>query len=289
MRPGSSVLATLLFAAALLVLANLAKDHIDEGRASATHALPAIVPTYAVAITLSLGMESFAADVLWLRTLEYFGDGRFAKLGYVAVVPLLERVLELDPKYCVVYRKSGLILTTGEIMDLKRAERWLKRGVDECPDDWFIPFSLGFNLFFYQRRFSESAVFLAEAAKRPGAPEYTRDLAVRVGATGGDLDMTEGIILDMLDGEDDPGLVRSLTERLNEVKTERVLRALDAAVARARSEGKTIERLDDLVALGVLGALPADPSGGRLFLDGERARSTRYEKRLQLKAEAMEK
>lgn len=272
----------------LLLLANLAKNHIDEGKAQATHALPAIVPTYPVAITLAVGYEAFAADMLWLRSLEYFGDSRFKQTGFVAIVPLLELVLDLDPQYCVVYRKSGLILTSGEIMDLGRAENWLKRGVRECPDDWFIPFSLGFNLFFYQRRFSESAVYLAEAAKRPGAPDYTRDLAVRVGATGGDLDSTEAIIVDMMEQEDDEGVLRSLKERLDEVKTERVLRALDEVIEKAKAGGATIERLDDLVALGFVKQLPVDPSGGRLYLEGDRARSTRYEKRLELKAKAFE-
>lgn len=289
MRPGSSAIATVLLAVALLVLANLAKDHIDDGRAQATYALPAIVPTYPVAITLAIGMEPFAADILWLRTLEYFGDSRFRQRGFVAVVPLLERVLELDPKYCVVYRKAGLILTSDEIMDLKRAEGWLKRGVAECPEDWFIPFSLGFNLYFYQQRFSEAALFLAEAAKREGAPEYTRDLAVRVGATGGDLDMTEGILADMMDNEQDEGLQRALTGRLNEVRTERLLRELDAAIARAKAEGKTITRLEDLVTFGVLREIPADPSGGRLYMENDRARSSKYEKRLELKKEALEK
>ena len=81
--------------------------------------------------------------------------------GYLSKrLPAQDLVTALDPKLCIVYRQAGLLLTSSEITDLAAARRLLYAGLAACPDDSYIPFVLGFNLYYFDHRFKEAVHML---------------------------------------------------------------------------------------------------------------------------------
>ncbi len=252
-----------VLAPALFALAAWSATQAQRTRDTYKHPPPVVVPSKALSLSLALGHETFAADVVWLRTLEYFGDSRYRALGFSALGGLLSLITDLDPAFCIVYQKAGLMLTTNEIQAVGLARHLLAKGTDNCAEDWYIPFLQGFNLFFFQREYAEGAHYLRVAAERPGSPEWLPDLALRVAATDGDLDVLERMLLDMMAGEPDSALRRSLEWRLAYVRTERVLRQVDA---------------------GQLSATAArDALGGRVRVENGRAQSESFPRRLGLR------
>jgi hypothetical protein len=223
-------LVSLASIALALGVSQLAKSHIDEAAAARKLALPVVVPSPALAVTLALGQESFAADVFWLRVLEYYGDSRNRGARFAAAVPLFDLISELDPGFCAPYARAGLMLTSSEIERVGDANRLLRKGMESCPNESYIPFVLGFNLYYFQRRFREAGDVLAIAAKRPNAPEIVAELASRLKAHTGDLQAAEAFVLQMLEQESDPHAKDVLTRRLHEIETERVLRAFDTPI-----------------------------------------------------------
>jgi tetratricopeptide (TPR) repeat protein len=268
-----------------LSLSVFAKSHLDEAAADAQHAPPLLVPSAPLVLTLTLGQESFAADIFWLRALEYFGDRRNKGEHFAGVTPLFDLITDLDPHFCAPYERAGLMLTTNDVERVGDANRLLRKGMTYCPDDGYIPFVLGFNLYFFQRKFDEAGDVLMKAAALPNTPEFVAGLAARVKAQAGDLESAEVFVEQFLDHEDDPRLKSELSERLAQIKTERVLRVIDAALLRAN--GQSVSSIADLQARGLLPRGIVDPSGGALSIEEGRAKSSRFKERLELKQDAL--
>jgi hypothetical protein len=178
---------------------------------------------------------------------------------------LLDRLLtystDLDPKFAGAYRFAGYAMPRhtldGKVTNVLQAENILKKGARERPDDWRIPFELGFIQSYYLGHFNDAARNLAAAAQAEGAPTYLGLLATRAAADAGDLDFAE--------------------------KMARVMAAdasIEAAIARYRARtGAPPPSLGALVKSGDLAGIPHEPHGGRYELakNGE-PRSTAAER-----------
>jgi hypothetical protein len=67
------------------------------------------------------------------------------------------------------------------------------------------------------------------------------------------------------------------------VRTEAALREVDAVIARLVASGRTVKSLADLAGE----KLPSDPSGGTIVIRDGRAYSSSFERRLDLKDDAL--
>src|SRR5260370_8913755 len=70
----------------------------------------------------------------------------------------------------------------GKVANVLQAESILARGARERPDDWRIPFALGFIQSYYLGHFGDAARNLALAAQAPGSPAYVGLLSTRAAA-----------------------------------------------------------------------------------------------------------
>jgi tetratricopeptide (TPR) repeat protein len=119
----------------------------------------------------ALGYRASLADLIWLKTLVYYGE----ELGHRGNVKHLyqyaDAMLALDPEFKKVYRwvASSAIYRTGTVTvaDAQAAIRYLERGTRRFPDDGELAWDLGANYTY------ELAPMLAttqerEAARRKG-------------------------------------------------------------------------------------------------------------------------
>ena len=246
-----------------------------------------------VARPLTFGFASLLSDFTFLEAIQ-LAALRKASIRSELAAPLDRRLqnllsyaVEVDPKFAGAYRFAGAALPhetlDGKALGVLSTVQILKRGARERPDDWHIPFYLGFLQVYYLRDLAAGAQSLAQAARVPGAPAYIPFLATRVAAHGGELDVATALAEEMLAQANEEQTRKAWQERVDALHMERDLRAIEAAAARYREErGAIPPSIRALVEARYLPGFPSEPHGGRYLLapDGT-ARSTAAE-RLQI-------
>jgi len=137
------------------------------------------------------GFEGIAADVYWLRTVQYFGgqlvfsrDRNFALL-----YPLVDIATTLDPRLEVAYRYGAVFLSEPAPVGAGRPREGiaiLERGVAAVPGNWRLRQDLGFFTYLFLHDVKRAAGILEEAADVPGAPFWLRTLAADLLLKGGE-------------------------------------------------------------------------------------------------------
>src|SRR5689334_15239482 len=103
---------------------------------------------------LSLGMEGLAADIYWMRTVQYFGGklmanresnanagAATANIRMDLLAPLLNIVVTLDPHHISAYRFGAIFLPE---RDLPAAIALLEKGIRENPNEWRLYQDIGY-------------------------------------------------------------------------------------------------------------------------------------------------
>ncbi len=103
------------------------------------------------------GFEHLAADIYWLRTVQYFGGERvFAKdKRFDLLYPLIEITTTLDPRMEIAYRYGAVFLAEPFPIGAGRPDLGvavLERGVRNNPASWRLHQELGFFHFVYRQR-----------------------------------------------------------------------------------------------------------------------------------------
>jgi hypothetical protein len=259
----------LAFALALGGLTHAGHHLLDAQRLVPPNVVRDTLPSPEALRLLSLGHRSLVADYYWLRALSHFGDETKHTLVYPDLVPLISRVLALDPYFGGAYQFAGTALTLNG-MDPKIASALLTTGLTYRPDLWQIPFYLGFNLYYFEEDYGRAAEMLARAATMKGAPPVAGLLATRLAAEAGRPEVGIRLIDTMLEGITDAKLRAEYEGRRAMLQVERDVRFLDEAIARHRQEtGAPPRTMSELVRPGLLAREPIDPFGQPYALDGE--------------------
>jgi hypothetical protein len=214
-----------------------------------------------------LGYEAFAADVVWMQGIQYIADRLGSRKDLSGLYPFLDAATEFDPRYQQVYWLGGTALVA---LDRRPddAVRLLEKGRRALPDDWRVPYLLGYTHLFYYQDYGTAARYIEEAARKVGRPTYMTALAVRLHAQSGSPEAALEFLVGMYRSATDPAVRAGLETRIKEVVVDRDLRAIDAAVGRYRAaRGRAPETVEELVRGGYLASRPEEPFGGRYRLD----------------------
>lgn len=203
------------------------------------------------------GFESLAADIYWLRTVQYFGGQRrfAAEKRFELLRPLIEITTTLDPRLEVAYRYGAIFLSEPPPLGAGRPEdgvRLLERGVAAMPEAWRLRQDLGFFHYLFLKDAQTASRILLEAAEVKGAAFWLRTLAADLLTKGGDREASRRMWKQMLE-QSEEGIIRdNARSRLS------ILDSLDAADAVARGvlefeqrHGRRPARLEELVAAGL--------------------------------------
>ncbi len=132
----------------------------------------------------SLGYRNLAADVLWFRTIQYYGGYRMGENDLALFQHLIDVITELDPQFSFAYLFGALIISE-DLGAFNEGIEVLKRGMYNNPDDWWLPFEIGFLNYVYARNYGEAVRYFNLASRIPGADEITRRFAAFAAARGG--------------------------------------------------------------------------------------------------------
>lgn len=184
-RRGVLGAALVLGVAVAVVPLSLALDRRALPPADAAGAAP-ILPRAKILRPLLIGFHPLAADLYWLRTIQYFGahaqtDGKFPQL-----YALVDLVTSLDPHFVEAFQLGGLLLDIGR--QFPEAIAIYEKGIAANPDRWELPHDLG-RLYFLDLKDEAQALHWWEVTDRlPGRPHYIPRFLARLYAKTGSLE-----------------------------------------------------------------------------------------------------
>jgi hypothetical protein len=187
---------------------------------------------------LCLGFNEVTADLIWAKTLVYFGSqvslkGNEKVANYT--VNYLGVAAEMDPKFRRLYTTgSGLTLFQNRTVTKETVEMsidLLEKGMEEFPNDGEIVFDLGFMHYYELRPFldlfsedpeakahRETGVrLLGRAALMPRVPKYAAGLAMALFKDEGLDDLAIEHAKNMLATEINPLIRKELEGKLREL------------------------------------------------------------------------
>lgn len=255
----------------ILIAAHVAVSlELQSIRAGLIRQAEVMAPLPAPALRLmALDYRNLVADWLFSRTLSFHG-GKLTRNEpiddetYRVIYRRLDVASELDPYFVDPYFFGQSVLTWGAGMP-QEANRLLDRGRRYRPDDWIIPFFMGFNAFYFLHDNAQAAGYLMEASRLPGGPPFAALLAARLASRSGGTDTSIAFLQQLAAQTEDPATRRLIQRRLDAVKG---IWLLEQAVERYRARfGVAPNTVSDLVARGILARLPTDPYGGSFYLD----------------------
>ena len=217
---------------------------------------------------LVLGYDNVLANLLWFRTISYFGGHFETDRAYPWLARMCDLVTDLDPRAEHVYRFAGLILPW-EANEVDAGIRLLEKGVRNLPDAWELHYYLGMTRYFFEDDPDTAARDLGVAARLPGAPPMVGRLAAVMHGRASSPATTVQFLRELLKNAESEQMKEVLTRSLEDAEFRMAAGAIEGAVGAYREKfGEAPPSLDALFARGIVqGQLPPDPFGGRWELD----------------------
>ena len=242
------------------------------------------LPKPEVVKLMVLGYDQIAADILWLRVIQYIGERVQTERGWQWFIHTLDIITYLDPQFVYAYQFGGLILSVIASKPLE-SNSFLLKGMEVDRKQWIFPFVIGYNYFEYFKDYKKAAMYIAIASKLKGSPFFLTQFAARLYATAGNPENGILFLEQMIKSTDDETAKKRLETRLKELIIERDINDLEKCVNVFKNAyGYAPESLDSLLQKGVIKYLPKDPFGGYYYFDKEKqtVKSNSREERLRV-------
>jgi hypothetical protein len=137
---------------------------------------------------VTLGHAETAADLAWLRAVQYYGEHRRSDMKFVRLYHVFDILTSLSPHFVPAYVFGGFALAQ-EGSDFASAERLMIKGLEANPSSGWLAFELGF-LYYVRpggRDLNRAAECFERAARLPDGPPSARRFAAFVRQNAGDL------------------------------------------------------------------------------------------------------
>ncbi len=216
---------------------------------------------------VSLGYEQLVADILWVQAIQVMGERKVSEEAGRWVYRALDAITTLDPHFVRAYDAGATALTTVVVLP-EESNRLLEKGIRHNPEEWRLPFLLGFNYYFEFQDDARAAEYMARASRLPGAPRTLAQLAARLYAAAHEPQLAIDLLMNVYERTADDSVRMSLEQRIKEVVVERDLQMLERFIKLYHDrEHRFPRRLDDLIGPGYLRELPREPFGGSYLYD----------------------
>ncbi|MGH7410432.1 MAG: tetratricopeptide repeat protein, partial [Candidatus Methylomirabilis sp.] len=126
-----------------------------------------------------IGFHGVAADLLWIRTVQYVGAHLETDRKFPHLAKALDLATSLDPHFLQPYGLGGLFLLYFARQP-EAAVSLLEKGAAANPDRWELPHDLGRYYYLEARDYPQALRWWERAAKLPGRPEYLPRFVARL-------------------------------------------------------------------------------------------------------------
>jgi hypothetical protein len=216
---------------------------------------------------LALGYDNVLADVVWFRTIDYFGAHYASDKAYPWLAAMCDLVTDLDPRATHVYRFAALILPW-EAHDPDAAIRLLEKGTRALPGSWRLYYHLGVIHYLFKADQDAAAASLARAAEQPKAPPFVARFAAILQTKRQGPQTTIAMLEQMRDQATSKETREVIERSLRDAQAAWDIQILSDTVATYRTQhGRLPATLGELVGAGLLRFVPPDRYGGVYELD----------------------
>ncbi len=217
---------------------------------------------------MALGYDGLAADIYWMRAIQYYGRRAEAdrrQIRYKNLPALLDIVTSLDPRMTDVYRAGSSFLAeplpVGAGQPLE-AIRLLEKGISFLPQEWRLRFDEGFVYFWHLQDGRRAGQIWLEASRVPGAPPWMESLAARGFSQGGEMETAKDLWRRQLENSTREDLKENALNHLATIQADEDIWTLEFFLEKYLSaHGSFPARLEFLVQAGYFSRVPKDPSG----------------------------
>ncbi len=184
---------------------------------------PIFFPRVEILRPALLGFEGVAADLLWLRTVQYFGGRAERNQSFPQLYQLVDMTTSLDPHFMDAYQYGGLFLVIAK--HFSQAVAIYEKGIAASPTEWQLPHDLG-RLYYLELKDYERALYWWRITDRlPGHPHYIPRFLIRLEAKTGHLETALELWQQMLERSDNEAIramaQREIQDLLKELKRKR--------------------------------------------------------------------
>ena len=145
-------------------------------------------PSGFMARRAALGYETAAADVAWLRGIQYYGEHRITDQKFEMIGHVMGIVGELDPQFTQPYVFGAFVLAQ-ELRQPQRGIDLLEQGLAANPDSWELAFETGFLHYVCRHDYVAAAKYFTRASRMPNHPEYVERFAAFANQRSGNPEM----------------------------------------------------------------------------------------------------
>jgi len=183
---------------------------------------------------LSGPYTALAADVYWIRAIQYYGGAKRRLANqppgpppppllaavethdYSQLYALLDITTSLDPLFDIAYRFGAVFLAEAYPAGAGRVDlavKLLEKGIAARPDKWEYVQDIGFVYYWYAHDYRLASAWFQRASEVPGAPVWLKGLSATTLAQGGDRESSRTMWRAILESSDVDWL-RSTAERV---------------------------------------------------------------------------
>jgi hypothetical protein len=221
---------------------------------------------------IALSFDSLAADVYWVRALQYYGGERLSRTrerNFEMLYPLLDLTTSLDPYFTIAYRFGAIFLSEGYPGGPGRPDlaiALLRKGIAAQPTKWQYYHDIAFVYYWQLRDMGAAAKWFRLAASQPNAPNWLEPVAASMLVQGGDRASARFLLQQILQSEEE-WLQRMAKRALGQVDALDDIDQLHAIVRKYPPPAGQPYSWDWLVRRGVLRFVPPDPTGTPFLID----------------------
>jgi len=256
--------------AAGVVSLQILREHRAEASVPAANILYVRSPN--VARRLVLSYKSLAADIYWIRVVQYYGSTRLSTTqtrSYDMLFPLLQLTTALDPQFSIAYRFGAFFLSEqppGGPGRPELATQLLDSAIAANPDRWEYPYDVGF-LYYRGGDYQSAVEWFKRAAAVKNAPVWLEPMVAVTLAAGGQTTASRALWQQLLTSAEEGWLRNVARHRLQQLDTIDYAKQMERAVAAyTHAHGQPPVDWVTLQRAGVIGGLPVDAAGYPLVL-----------------------
>lgn len=252
----------------LLALITLSADQLDRAAASAARSSsPVYLPRAEYLRPMSLGWQNVLGDVLWFKTISYFGEHYRSDRTYPWLAAMCDLITDLDPRAEHVYRFAGFILPW-EAEQADAGVRLLEKGARQFPDSWTLQYYIGFHHYFFNDDYPRALAHLRRAMELPGVHGSVAQLVAVLSAEEYGPETTVAFLSELERNVDSADLREVVRQNLRDAQLRvGIDRATGALQTFRERHGYQPLVIEELVAEGLLDPALAHAQGDVLVID----------------------
>ena len=298
MKKLSTIIAVILILATIVPF-YFVRKHLIENEKPKVETIAAY-PKPDVAKIMFLGLNAFAADLLFARSQYYYGSHYVTDRTYALLEQMIRVIMALNPSldYAIPFGEAAISsMRTADAIE--SANSLLRLGHELYPDDYYYVFNQGYNYYIYLGDMEKAYPLMYEAVSMKNAPQRIIWLVNHIATMGGGYRLGYEYTKARLETAKDKYMRDQFEKELHHFAN--LLALSEAADEYYKRYGRSPDKeLKDLVKSKLVSEIPEEVYGGEYYYDekdrivkttskGDRQYGRKKEEAAKKKAEEAEK